>query len=200
MSLRHALLGLLREHPASGYDLMQIFKLSLANTWPATQSQVYTELARLAEAGLLEVSEQGPRGRKEYALTEAGLAELRHWLLEVDPDLHPRSEGLLRIFVLGALSREESQNYLDWLTERSAKEVATLEALGASSADWPDTDLAEYSRLALEYGRRLWAMTQEWAAWASAEVAVRGQRASAATASGGPREPEAGRPQELAGE
>jgi PadR family transcriptional regulator, regulatory protein AphA len=179
MSLRHALLGLLREHPASGYDLMQIFKLSLNNTWPATQSQVYTELARLTEAGLLSVSEQGPRGRKEYALTDAGLAELRHWMLEVDPELHPRSEGLLRIFLLGAVSREESEGYLSWLAEQSGREVATLEAVAATSADWPDTDLAEYSRLALEYGRRLWVMTQEWADWAAGQVAARGQRSQA---------------------
>lgn len=178
MSLRHALLGLLREHPASGYDLMQIFKLSLSHTWPATQSQVYTELARLTEAGLLSVSEQGARGRKEYSLTDAGLAELRHWLLEVDPELHPRSESLLRIFLLGALSRAESGDYLDWLTEASGREVATLEAIKATSGGWPDTDLAEYSGLALEYGRRLWVMTQEWAAWASAQVAARGVAAT----------------------
>src|SRR5580698_1967406 len=98
MSLRYALLGLLREGPASGYDLLRIFRLSLNNTWPATQSQVYTELTKLAEAGLLSVTAQGARGRKEYALTDAGLAELRHWLLETEPDLHPRSEGLLRVF------------------------------------------------------------------------------------------------------
>ena len=186
MSLRHALLGLLREHPASGYDLMQIFKLSLNNTWPATQSQVYTELARLTEAGLLSVSEQGPRGRKEYALTDAGLAELRHWLLEVDPELHPRSEGLLRIFLLGAVGREESEGYLNWLTEQSGREVATLEAIAATSAHWPDTDLAEYSGLALEYGRRLWVMTQEWAGWAADQVATRGQRSPARSESPSP--------------
>ena len=173
MSLRHALLGLLREHPASGYDLMQIFKLSLGNTWPATQGQIYPELGKLADAGLLSVSEQGSRGRKEYALTEAGLAELRRWLLETEPELHPRSESLLRIFLLGGLSREESENYLRWLTEASGKEVATLEAIAATSADWPDTDLAEYSGLALEYGRRLWVMTEEWADWAAEQVAAR---------------------------
>ncbi|MFC1438677.1 helix-turn-helix transcriptional regulator [Streptacidiphilus sp. N1-10] len=173
MSLRHALLGLLREQPASGYDLMQIFKLSLGNTWPATQGQIYPELGKLADAGLLSVSEQGARGRKEYALTEAGLAEIRHWLLETEPELHPRSESLLRIFLLGALSREESENYLRWLTEASGKEVATLEAIEATSADWPDTDLAEYSGLALEYGKRLWLMTEEWSTWAADQVAAR---------------------------
>ncbi len=41
MSLRHALLGLLSEGPASGYDLLKLFDNSLANVWPATQSQLY---------------------------------------------------------------------------------------------------------------------------------------------------------------
>jgi len=173
MSLRHALLGLLREQPASGYDLMQVFKASLGHTWPATQGQIYPELGKLADAGLLTVSEQGSRGRKEYALTEAGLTELRHWLLETAPELHPRSESLLRIFLLGALSREESENYLRRLTEASEKEVAALEAIQAGSAEWPDTDLVEYSSLALEYGKRLWMMTEEWAAWAAEQVAAR---------------------------
>ena len=77
MSLRHAVLGLLAHGPASGYDLLGTFQGSLANVWPATQSQLYGELNRLADAGLITVAAEGPRGRKEYALTEAGMAELK---------------------------------------------------------------------------------------------------------------------------
>lgn len=33
MSLRYALLGLLSDGPASGYDLLRTFKHSLANVW-----------------------------------------------------------------------------------------------------------------------------------------------------------------------
>ena len=167
MSLRHALLGLLNGGPASGYDLMQVFNLSLNHTWPATQSQVYTELGKLADAGLLAVSAEGPRGRKEYSLTEAGLTELRHWLLEVDPELHPRSEGLLRIFLLGALTHQESRGYLTWLEDQSTEITASLTALD-ESIEWEGLPI--YPRLALEFGKRLWAMTEEWAAWARDQV------------------------------
>jgi hypothetical protein len=41
MSFRHALLGLIAERLASGYDLLKIFDQSLAFVWPATQSQLY---------------------------------------------------------------------------------------------------------------------------------------------------------------
>jgi PadR family transcriptional regulator AphA len=169
MSLRYALLGLLREEPASGYDLLQIFRKSLNNTWPATQSQVYTELTKLAEAGLLSVTAQGARGRKEYALTDAGLAELRRWLLETEPELHPRSEGLLRVFLLGALTRDQARSYLTWLVRRSAEDIAAFEAIDAA-IDWNEEDLSLYGRLVLEYGKRLATMSEEWAEWAVTQV------------------------------
>jgi DNA-binding PadR family transcriptional regulator len=171
MSLRHALLGLLHDGPASGYDLMQVFKLSLHNTWPATQSQVYTELTRLAGAGLLSVSEEGPRGRKEYALTDAGRRELRRWLLETEPDRYPRSEALLRVFLLGALTRDEAKGYLTWLGDRAAEDAVMLETF-ESSIDWNDEDLSLYGRLVIDFGKRLWVMSQEWSQWAAEQVAA----------------------------
>jgi PadR family transcriptional regulator, regulatory protein AphA len=172
MSLRYALLGLLREGPASGYDLLRIFRLSLHTTWPATQSQVYTELTKLAEAGLLSASAQGPRGRKEYTLTDAGLAELHRWLRQTKPDIHPRSEALLRVFLLGALSPGEARDYLLWLADRNTEETAVLKAL-EDSIDWDDQDLARYGRLVLEFGKRLRVMTEEWAHWAAGQVQER---------------------------
>jgi PadR family transcriptional regulator, regulatory protein AphA len=169
MSLRYALLGLLREGPASGYDLLRIFQLSLNTTWPATQSQVYTELTALADIGLLSASARGPRGRKEYTLTDAGLAELRRWLLQTKPDLHPRSEALMRVFLLGALSRDEARNYLGWLADRNAEEAAALKTL-EDSIEWDDQDLPFHGHLVLEFGKRLRAMTEEWARWAADQI------------------------------
>src|SRR6185295_18233053 len=75
VSLRIAALGLLAQEPGSGYDLLRHFEKSMANVWPATQSQLYGELNKLADAGLIEVSDIGPRGRKEYRITEAGRLE-----------------------------------------------------------------------------------------------------------------------------
>ena len=78
VSLRIAALGATgRRNPGSGYDLLKHFEKSMANVWPATQSQLYGELNKLADAELIEVSAIGPRGRKEYRITEAGRAELR---------------------------------------------------------------------------------------------------------------------------
>jgi PadR family transcriptional regulator AphA len=170
MSLRHALLGLLREQPASGYDLLRIFNHSLHNVWPATQSQIYPELGKLAGEGLLTVSARGARGRKVYTLTDAGLGELRRWLRETEPELHPRSDALLRVFLLGALTRGQAGEYLAWLAQRATEDHAALGALEAV-IDWDDNDdLTAYGRLVMEYGKRLTAMNRDWAQWAAARV------------------------------
>jgi PadR family transcriptional regulator, regulatory protein AphA len=169
MSLRHALLGLLYEEPASGYDLLQIFKKSLHNTWPATQSQVYTELTRLADTGLLTVTERGPRGRKEYSITDAGVTELRRWLLDREPEPHPRSETLLRVFLLGAVTRDQARDYLTWIADRAADDLTALKALGDTIA-WNHEDLSHYGALVLEFGKRLAVMSEEWAQWAASQI------------------------------
>jgi len=169
MSLRHAVLGLLAESPASGYDLMKLFNASLASVWPATQSQVYGELTKLTTAGLVEVAAHGPRGRKEYAITGDGLAELRHWLTEVEPSGPQRHDGLLRVFFLGIVTPLEAQTFLLHQAERAARTRATLEHL-EETAEWDEEMISVYGRIALEYGLRISAMQEEWARWAADEV------------------------------
>ncbi|TVZ97872.1 DNA-binding PadR family transcriptional regulator [Streptomyces sp. BK340] len=169
MSLKHALLGLLSERPASGYDLLKRFETSLANVWPATQSQIYTELTKLAGSGLITVAAEGPRGRKEYTLTDEGLAELRHWLTETRPQRNTRSDLLLRVFFLGVLSPEQARTYLTELVEMSAREHEQLKQLD-EAIDWDDDNLSVYGRIALEYGLRFNAMRREWAEWAADQI------------------------------
>ncbi|MEV0415835.1 PadR family transcriptional regulator [Streptomyces sp. NPDC050448] len=169
MSLRHALLGLLSEHPASGYDLLKRFETSLANVWPTTQSQMYAELCKLAEAELISVSAQGPRGRKEYTLTDEGLTELRHWLTEIKPQRNTRNEILLRVFFLNVITPDRARGYLTELMEMSEHEYEGLRRL-ADSIGWGDDPLSVNGKIALEYGLRFNAMRREWAAWAADQI------------------------------
>ncbi|MEV8558172.1 PadR family transcriptional regulator [Streptomyces sp. NPDC051917] len=169
MSLRHALLGLLSDRRASGYDLLKTFETSLANVWPATQSQIYTELTKLAGSGLITVAAEGPRGRKEYEITDAGMAELRHWLTEVPPQRVIRSDILLRVFFLGVLSPEQARAYLTDLAAMSQAGYDQLRRL-ADSIDWDEGNLSVHGRIALEYGLRFNAMRREWAEWAAEQI------------------------------
>lgn len=172
MSLRYVLLGLLSDRPASGYDLVQRFKLSLANVWPATQSQIYTELTKLADAGAIAVSDEGPRGRKEYTITDAGLADLREWLTTTKPKRSARNETLLRVFFLGVVPSAYARDYLSDIETASTKDLDELAALEAS-IDWDDDDLSVYGRIVMEWGKRFHAMKREWAEWALTQIPER---------------------------
>jgi DNA-binding PadR family transcriptional regulator len=168
-SLRHGLLGLLASGPASGYDLLKVFDQSLAFVWPATQSQLYGELNRLADDGLIEVSKEGPRGRKDYSITPSGRAELERWITDVEPERVRRNDAMLRVFFLGAVGPACAKAYL----EREAAEYEDLERLLDATerdTDWDTSDLNRYGRLVVESGRRFAHVQATWARWAAAQI------------------------------
>jgi PadR family transcriptional regulator AphA len=173
VSLRHAALGLLSRGSASGYDLLKVFEASMANVWPATQSQLYGELNKLADAGLIEVAELGPRGRKEYAITEAGRAELQRWMTSPQDDPAFRSAQLLRVFLLDELAPGEARSYLTALLAHADSEHQRYAQIRDGN-DWSDDDQAFFARAALESGLRFTQMEADWASWVLDELDKRG--------------------------
>jgi DNA-binding PadR family transcriptional regulator len=164
MSLRIAALGLLAQHPGSGYDLLKRFQKSMANVWPATQSQLYGELNKLADSGLIEVSDVGPRGRKEYRVTDTGRAELVRWITSPQDDPVWRRPDLLRVFLLGEIPAEDARKYVQTFAEHAESDLKRYEHL-RDSVDWHDDEGDFYARAALEYGLRNAVMEQRWAQW-----------------------------------
>lgn len=168
MSLRHAVLGLLAGTPSSGYDLLKRFESSLAFVWPAQQSQIYSELAKLSEAGLIEVTGTGARNRREYGITDSGRAELKRWLTDPADSSH-RSAALLRVFFLWTLPREEGAAYLKEFSRRSQELHESLVSL-RDPAEWTGDPVQVCEWLALEYGIRNTLSTAQWASWAAEQL------------------------------
>ncbi|MFN8040971.1 MAG: PadR family transcriptional regulator [Acidimicrobiales bacterium] len=169
MSLRHGLLGLLVDDPGSGWDLLKRFERSLAFVWPATQSQLYTELNRMAGDGLVEATEVGPRNRKEYAITAAGRAELERWLTETEPDRVHRSDSLLRVFFLWTVDPDQARAYLEHEAEVHRRHHELMLEL-ARSISWDESVFDRFGRLALENGLRISDTNERWARWAAEQV------------------------------
>src|SRR4051812_25016226 len=80
MSLRHALLAALSQGEASGYELAKRFDVGVADFWSATPQQLYRDLERLEQDGMVvaRVVEQSRRPNKRvFSLTVDGRQELR---------------------------------------------------------------------------------------------------------------------------
>ena len=149
-TLAHALLGVLAEGPRTGYALVKHLAQSIAYTWPASHSQVYPELAKLREAGLISESAAAPRGGRVYEITDAGLAEVRRWLRETEPSRTVRDEASLRLFFLWLLEPEEGDAYLRGEAERARATLAEFEQIAAQED--PDTPKTRAYRTALDLG------------------------------------------------
>ena len=86
--------------PSTPYDLKRFVQLSVGNFWLFPHTQLYTEPARLAAAGLLEEArEETGRRRRHYTITTAGRQRLSDWLSEpVSSPTEYRDLGLLKFF------------------------------------------------------------------------------------------------------
>src|SRR5205807_887174 len=104
------LLGMLRLGRRTGYEIKQLVDVSTRFFWAASYGQIYPELKRLEQRGLVESEAQptGGRVRTEYRLTSAGERALDEWLAsDVEPVLEMRDESLLKIFFSEGRDPEE---------------------------------------------------------------------------------------------
>lgn len=171
MSLRFALLGLLADGPASGYDLTQRFEEGIGSfAWTARHSQIYPELAKLAEAGLVEVVSEEARGRRVYEVTPSGRTALREWLLgPTNPSGTVRNAFVLRLFLLSALDRDDAQQLLTEVAAYSETQIDMLEAEQATIVDAGHP--SSYGpNVAAQFGIFSYRASRDWARWASAQL------------------------------
>jgi DNA-binding PadR family transcriptional regulator len=169
VSLKHALLGLLAEGPASGYELTKRFELSLSNVWSARHSQIYGELAKLTGLGFVRPGEEGARGRVDYHITSEGRAELIRWLVEDEPERKLRNEAMLRVFFLWTLDDDAAARYLEEEAGHYRAAARRFEDIDRLVA-WDATGSDRMGRIALEQGRRWVAAMEAWATWAAGQI------------------------------
>jgi DNA-binding PadR family transcriptional regulator len=159
VSLRHAVLGLLAVEPATGYELTRKFDVSLASAWHASHSQIYPELARLQEAGMIEVVGEGARRSRTYAVTPAGRDELRAWLLDTEPVRSQRNETAVRWFLVALLDPADRRTVL----ERELEHADAYRGMLEDTAERLDAlDAPHPFRPTVDLGLRTVAVMREW--------------------------------------
>jgi DNA-binding PadR family transcriptional regulator len=158
--IAHVILGALNASPGSGYDVKALVDRATRYFWAVSYGQIYPELRRLADAGLIvgEDAATGGRARTVYRLTEAGEAALRDYLLSPDASCELRDEGLLKLFFADALDDPAATlEKVRAVRANHAEQLRQLEALAGSV-----TKVSPSRRLVLEYGLGLHRWALEW--------------------------------------
>ena len=159
------ILGMLGRGPMSGYDIKRFVDHSTRFFWAASYGQIYPELRRLAEAELIEGSDdsQGARKRNSYRLTETGQAAHREWLAAPPEVMEARDETLLKLFFSDFAGLEGRVAALEAKRDYHTDVAARLRAIGAGKPEGSGGPEGEDSGLlTLRFGIAFNDFVAEW--------------------------------------
>ncbi|MFE3825060.1 PadR family transcriptional regulator [Streptomyces sp. NPDC059092] len=135
MSIGHTLLGLLESGPRHGYDLKRAFDDQFGQDRPLHYGQVYATMSRLLKNGLVAVdgveSGGGPE-RKRYAITDAGVIDVEHWLGRPESPQPYLQSTLYTKVVIALLTGRSAQSLLD---AQRAEHLRMMRGLTARKRD-----------------------------------------------------------------
>ena len=163
------ILGMLAARPRSGYEIKQLVDNSARFFWAASYGQIYPELKRLEDAGLIAGSDasQGARQRTVYKLTAKGKRAAREWI-EGEPEVFElRDEGLLKLFFAGSIEPARTAEIARERAARAAETAARLRALeqlieDGKQAEGPAFSTDPGSELVLRSGIEMNEWQAEW--------------------------------------
>ena len=149
----YVILGLVRNEPRSGYEIKAIVDHTTRFFWAASYGQIYPELKRLSEAGLVVGADAptGGRRRTVYEITADGEEELLAWLRRPPTTFEMREEGFLKLFFADALPREEVPTILRAMREHRLRAHEDLRAMEPAAAEKNDPFPLMVLRSGLEF-------------------------------------------------
>ena len=115
--LKYAILGLLNHKSMSGYELSAEFESALNEFWRAKHSQIYPELKKLTEEGMITYVTAitgNVLEKKIYTITDEGRKSFLKWLAEDQPIVPtPKDPFRLRVFFISELPVERRIELLE---------------------------------------------------------------------------------------
>jgi len=153
------ILGMIAFGKRTGYDIKTFVDKTTRYFWAASYGQIYPELKRLEDRGLIRGRPEpsGGRARTVYELTEAGTAALEQWLgSEDEPSYELRDEGMLKLFFSDSLP-ERRIEIVRAIRERGERDLAHLRSIEPHASRGPAG-----SYLTLQMGIGLTEWTIKW--------------------------------------
>ena len=104
LALSHGILVSLLDGEMTGYELARSFDTNVGFFWKASHQQIYQELHKLEEAGLItgeSVVQTSRPNKNPYTLTEAGLAAIEVWMEKETKPSSAKEELFVKVFAVG---------------------------------------------------------------------------------------------------
>ena len=126
----YVILGMLSWRPMSGYDIKAIVDQSTRFFWAASYGQIYPELGRLADAGLIEGRATAPGrdgGAPSTGSPQPAAGACASGWRRSPRRLEMRDEGLLKLFFAVRLAPERRRHARGQAAQATRSSRATCE-------------------------------------------------------------------------
>ncbi len=164
----YLVLGLLMYRPLTMYDIKKAMEKSTDHFYSASFGSLHPALKKLTEKGFVtfeQTLERG-RGKKTYAITEAGKTAFLEWLRQDIPTEAVREGSLLKVFFLGHLPEEARNPILEVYLKDVETHLTELKKLLEVSQKLDVPSHMEthktYQLATLEFGIAYYEFVREW--------------------------------------
>lgn len=159
---RYAILGVLIERAASGYEIKSFMKRSTMYFWRESDSTIYPMLKTLTREGkvLSQTVYVGKKRKEIFSITESGRSEFKSWFESPTGSETPRNEFLLKLFFV-----TDQKEMIRLFQERLEKIKITYEEykkIEQRLESLADSSLKITRLKALRYGLSLIEAEMEW--------------------------------------
>jgi len=162
---RFVILGLLREQPMTGYELKKWIDLKMSLFWRESFGQLYPELGKMVQEGLIQVKEEnetGGRGKTRYVITENGRVAFNGWMSEICEKDTIRSEARLKFFLADEENEENLIQLLKDFHQQNSERLAMLESVRQRMAAYQSEPQNKYVKHMLDLGIRQQQLCCDW--------------------------------------
>jgi DNA-binding PadR family transcriptional regulator len=169
----YVILGMLSLGKRTGYEIKSLVDVSTRFFWAASYGQIYPELKRLEQAGLIRGERDATDGRrrKAYELTDAGREALHEWLTSDAPNVRElRHEGILKLFFSDALGPEEQLEQIRRIRREHEEVRDRLREIEPEAREADEAKGLRFTLLTLDWGISYQGAIIDWCERAEREL------------------------------
>ena len=164
---RYLILGLLADKSLTGYEIKKLIDKKLGALWMESYGQIYPELKKLANEGMVTIEESVEDERvyqKRYHITDSGKKELISWLKMPPENKVVKYEILLKLFFAKHISKDEFSKHIEDFMHEYKDALDKLAGMKVQfDENTPDSDKNIWLELAALFGETLFKAYIEWA-------------------------------------
>jgi|SRR5215211_2209332 len=171
----YVILGMLALGKRTGYEIKSLVDVSTRFFWAASYGQIYPELRRLEEAGLVRGEDDAGDGRRRraYELTAEGRTALHDWLTSEQPLVRElRHEGVLKLFFSDVLDPDEQLAQLRRIRAEHEEMRERLKAVEPGAREADEAKGLRFTLLTLDWGIAYQDAMIDWCKRAERELAA----------------------------